>query len=109
MGVEHYLVCRQCNQYIDIHKSYSFSLVIGLERPPVGCQCAETGFNESLLNGGYWESRGLWFLWHHRGHKGIEMLTDSYDEWFQIEPILEEKFPHDDDLEIRKKNQNNKP
>jgi hypothetical protein len=103
MGVEHYLVCRQCKEYIDLHKAYAFSMVIDSERPPVGVDCKESSFNDVTLRGGYWESRGLWFLWHHRGHSGIEAWYDVQDEWFDLEPHLTEKFPYRDDIDIRKR------
>lgn len=103
MGVEHYLVCNQCKEYIDLHKAYSFSHVIGGARPPVGVDCEESGFNDSSLRGGYWDSRGLWFLWHHREHKGVEMYYDCNDAWFDLEPNLKEVFKHDDDLKIRER------
>lgn len=101
MGVEHYLVCGQCKEYIDLHKSYEFGMIINKDHPPVGVDCAETDFNDVVLRGGYWESRGLWFLWHHRGHKDIELWTDSNDEWFDLEPNLIEKYSHDEMEKIR--------
>lgn len=103
MGIEHYLVCEQCKEYIDLHKAYDFSGVIFSSRPTVGVDCKENGFNDRHLKGGYWESRGLWFLWNHRGHIGIEMYYDCDDEWFDKEPYLKEVFNHDEDLNIRKR------
>jgi hypothetical protein len=103
MGVEYYLVCGQCKEYIDLHKAYSFSMVICAQRPPVGADCKESGFNDVTLKGGYWESRGLWFLWKHRGHKEIAAWSDTQDEWFDLEPNLVEVFPHEIDLEIRER------
>jgi len=100
MGIEHYLVCKKCKEYIDLHKAYSFSMVIGKDRPPVGIDCKETVYNDVVLVGGYWESRGLWFLWNHKAHD-IEVWTDSQDAWFDLEPNLTEKFPHNEDLKIR--------
>lgn len=103
MGVEYYVVCQQCKEYIDLHKAYAFSGVVDKERPPVAAECKETGFNEFELRGGYWESRGLWFLWAHRGHAGIELHSDSDDLWHDMEPHLTEKYPHNDDLKIRER------
>lgn len=102
MGVEHYIVCNKCKEYIDLHKAYAFSSVLRQERPPVGADCKETGFCESVLRGGYWESRGLWFIWHHMGHELAEW-TDTNDEWFDLEPNLKEIFSHNDDLKIRER------
>lgn len=42
MGVEHYIVCGQCKEYIDIHKSYAFNIVTRGDRPPVGAECKDT-------------------------------------------------------------------
>ena len=101
MGVEHYVVCRQCMEYIDLHKAYEFGIVVRSERPPVGVDCKETGFNDVVIRGGYWESRGLWFLWKHRGHEGIDLRTDSDEKWYDDEPHYKEVFSHDDDCKIR--------
>lgn len=107
MGVEHYIVCKTCKEYIDLHKAYGFSHVIHGARPPVGIECKETGFNDpKLYNGNYWEARGLWFLWHHRGHAGIEMHTDCEDNWFDEEPYLKEVYSHNDDIKIRERMKN---
>lgn len=103
MGVEHYLVCNECKEYIDLHKAYEFSHVINSVRPAVGLDCKENGFNDAGLRGNYWESRGLWFLWKHRGHKNIEMCYDTSDDWYDLEPYLKQVFPHDDDLKIRQR------
>lgn len=108
MGVEHYLVCYQCKQYIDLHKCYAFSMVIEKDRPPIGVDAEETEFNDVVLNGGYWEARGLWFLWAHRGHTEINMWTDCIDEWFFLKPKLEEKYPYVEDLKIRERMSKNK-
>lgn len=102
MGVEHYIVCGQCKEYIDLHKAYAFAAVVRSHRPPVGIECEETGFNEAVLYGNYWESRGLWFVWKHRGHNEIELHTDADEDWYDLEPKLTEKFSHEDDLNIRK-------
>lgn len=103
MGVEHYLVCHECKEYIDLHKSYEYSMVVLKDRPPVGLDCKQSGFNDVVLRGGYWESRGLWFLWRHRSHKNIELHTDCDDDWYDLKPHLQEVFPHEKDIEIRKK------
>jgi hypothetical protein len=103
MGVEHYLVCGECKEYIDLHKAYEFSHVIGCRRPPVGVECAETGFNDPVFKGGYWAARGLWFLWTHREHKNVHMQTDCNDSWYDQEPYLKEVFSHKDDIKIRER------
>lgn len=103
MGVEHYIVCRQCKEYIGLHKAYEFAHVIRANRPGVGFDCKETGFSDSKLKGTYWESRGLWFLWHHRGHSEIELWTDYSEEWFNLEPYLKEVFSHNEDIKIRER------
>lgn len=101
MGVEHYLVCRQCKHYIDLHKAYAFAQILWMERPPAGCDCKESKCNHVTLRGGYWESRGLWFLWNHLSHKDVELLTDLNDAWYDLLPYLEEKFPYEKDIAIR--------
>lgn len=101
MGVEHYLVCKSCKKYIDLHKAYEFSRIVHRERPPIGVK-NQFG-DDDYLRGNYWETRGLWFLWQHREHcPGVTMLTDDSDEWYDEVPKLAEVFPHDKDLELRK-------
>lgn len=104
MGVEHYLVCEKCKEYIDLHKAYEFNMVIQKDRPPVGIQCKETGFHDVITLGGYWESRGLWFLWKHREHP-VQMHYDTTDDWYDLEPYLKEVFSHNDDIKIREREQ----
>ncbi len=102
MGVEHYLVCGQCKEYIDLHKAYAFSANVTNERPPAGAKIYSHNVqHDYYLNGGYWESRGLWFLWHHKGHQGIELMYDSNDDWYEKEPYLKEVFKHEDDCKLR--------
>lgn len=92
MGVEYYIVCRQCKQYIDMHKAYALNILLGRETPPP---------DVGSLSGSYWEARGVWFLWNHRGHEGIELMSDANDEWFEVSPYLNEVFPHDEDIKLR--------
>lgn len=101
MGTEFYVTCEECKRYIDIHKAYSFSAITNAERPPVGVDCVETEFREVILNGNYWESRGLWFLYQHRGHKGVCLRCDEDELWWKDESDYVEVFPHKKDLEIR--------
>jgi hypothetical protein len=109
MGIEHYLVCHKCKEYVDLHKSYEFGMILRTDRPPVGVDCQETHFNDVFLRGGYWESRGLWFIWHHKDHGSeLKMWTDDEEEWFDIEPSLIEKFAYNDDLKIRDRVANTK-
>lgn len=105
MGVEHYVVCGQCKEYIDIHKSYAFRVKTEDERPPVGVEIylQDNVQHDYLLTGGYWETRGFWFLWKHKEHRDIEIWTDSKDEWYDLEPNLKEVFKHEEDLDIREK------
>lgn len=95
MGVEFYIICDQCKEYIDLHKAYAFSSILNSERPPIGDE------NSFMLNGGYWESRGLWFLWKHNNHGGVKIESDENDEWYNYEPYLTEVFKHEDDLKLR--------
>jgi hypothetical protein len=97
MGVEYYLVCGECKEYIDLHKAYEFSSVIRNATPLAGLP------DDFVLRGGYWESRGLWFLWKHRGHKNIDLWSDTNDDWFDLEPNLKEVFSHNEDLKRRLK------
>jgi hypothetical protein len=108
MGIEHYLVCGECKQYIDLHKAYGFYTTCNSTTPPIGVDCGENGFNDSRLSGGYWDGRGLWFLWKHRGHNGIDIRTDTEDKWYDDEPYLKEVFPHSEDLKIRERIKNYK-
>lgn len=101
MGVEHYLVCNQCKEYIDLHKAYMFDLVCTSVRPMSGDPSCDSRYNLCKLNGNYWESRGLWFLWKHKEHVGIEMMYDVNDDWYDKEPYLKEVFKHEDDCELR--------
>ena len=94
MGVEHYVVCDTCKEYIDIHKNYQFSFLTNTNRPPIGNE------DDSILNS-YWTSRAIWFMWNHRGHS-VELWADSDDDWFDKEPYLKEVFNHNDDLKLRK-------
>lgn len=103
MGTEHYTVCRACKEYIDLHKAYSFAMVVEANSPPVGIDCERSGFNDVVTRGGYWESRGLWFLWKHRSHAGIELWRDSTDEWWDLEPNLKEVFPYSEDVVLRER------
>lgn len=95
MGVEHYVVCNQCKEYIDIQKSYAFYLHSVADRPPIDDP------DGSMKMGGYWSGRGVWFMYQHRGHQGVEFDSDSNDNWFNKEPYLKEVFPHDEDLKLR--------
>ncbi len=95
MGVEYYLVCKQCKEYIDLHKAYEFSRTITRQRPEPGKP------NDDYTRGGYWESRGVWFLWKHRSHSDVEMHTDVQDDWYDLEPYLKEVYPHSEDIKLR--------
>jgi len=105
MGVEHYIVCNQCKEYIDCHKAYDLSMVIHDERPAPGKLNKDTDdggmMHDKFLRGGYWESRGVWFMWKHRGHQGVEMEYDTSDDWYDKEPYLKEVWKHEDDLKFR--------
>lgn len=106
MGVEHYLVCKKCKQFIDLHKCYAFSAILSRETPPSGAahKYDPTGAGgDYFLRGGYWESRGVWFLWKHREHKGVELLNDCADDTYDEIEKLEEVFSHEDDLKLRGK------
>lgn len=92
MGVEYYLVCDKCKEYIDLHKGYSFSILCGASRPPVEV--------EYPLNA-YWDGRALWFLWHHKDHGDEIYLTSDESNWYNEEPYLKEVFPHSEDLKKR--------
>jgi hypothetical protein len=100
MGVCYEVVCRQCKQFIDIHKAYAFDTMCHRVTPPCGSadrrdEGDTNATGDYFLRGGYWESRGLWFLWKHRGHQGIEMQSDhSSDEWWEERAKFEEVFPY---------------
>jgi hypothetical protein len=98
MGVEHYMVCMQCKEYIDLHKRYFFSGLIQAERPPFDTEKIEGwGLNY------YWDARAIWFLWQHRGHAGVDMDYDTNDSWFDLKPYLKEMFPHNEDIKMRER------
>lgn len=107
MGVEHYMVCKQCKEYIDLHKAYVFNrAVVNAPRPAPALKgwVKEISMDgDELLNGGYWETRAAWFLWEHRGHTGVDMHYDCNDEWYELEPHLKEVYRHEDDIKLREK------
>lgn len=90
MGIEHYLVCNECKEYIDLHKCYTFYRICNNYRPPKP--------KDEGKFGSYWDARGLWFLWKHKGCGGVVMHTDCDEEWFDIEPLLKEVFPSEEDF-----------
>jgi hypothetical protein len=98
MGIEHYLVCNQCKEYIDCHKNYKFKYMIEQDRPPFD-------FNDEVDFASYWSNRAVWFLWNHRGHEGIEIHLDCNDECYDLRPYLKEIYPHDEEMKLRKKNE----
>ena len=85
MGVEYYLVCQECKEWIDLHKAYKFFSWVENWRPPKG---GDFTFNN------YWDGRAVWFMWKHKEHKGIEVWTDCNDEWWNLRPYLTEVFEH---------------
>lgn len=99
MGVEYYIVCNECKEYIECHKCYELSILLEKITPPVGYETDPKTWNY------YWVARGVWFMWKHRGHKDIEIENDCYEGWYDKEPFLKEVFPHDDDLKLREKNE----
>ena len=106
MGVEHELTCKQCKEYIDLHKSYYFSDLMYAETPPPDAPNECTGIKTSLDS--YWAGRGIWFLAKHRGHQGVVMNSDADDDWLvEQRAHYKEVFPYRDDIEIRSRN--NKP
>lgn len=101
MGVEHYMVCHKCKEYIDLHKAYAFSAVLNDERPSYGPEDVSSSMFR-ILNGNYWETRGLWFIWHHRSHGSeLRLHVDTDNEWWNLEPNLKEVFPFKEDLKLR--------
>lgn len=91
MGVEHYLVCKQCKEYVDIGKSYAFNSCLNDSRdtaPKNIVLNVDYGTKTSLNN--QMTIKGIWFLWKHRGHKGIYATSDHCDEWWNEEPYLKE-------------------
>lgn len=95
MGVEHYMVCDKCKQYIDLHKAYWLSQTINNYRPPLW----ETVNKEDAPFQKYWNGRALWFLWHHKNHgESIKMWFDTSDEWWSICYELEEVFRSELDM-----------
>lgn len=102
MGIEHYVACGQCKEYIDIHKAYNFAALFRSEAPyPTEPQYPPEFGHDDFK--GYWAARGVWFLAHHRGHSGVELWTDTQDEWFDLEPTLKEVFRHEDEPHWKKK------
>ena len=86
MGIEYYIACKKCKEYIDLHKAFEFYSVISKDRPPLDDSAGE------VLSGGYWESRGLWFLYRHKGHD-VAIYSDVKDAWHDIKLRLTEVFP----------------
>lgn len=98
MGTEHYLICDDCKEFIDLHKRYAFDILLSAERPPIGNKDDCAGFGNK-----YWDARGVWFLWHHKDHGSrIRMNWDTNDDWYDVDrPNLKEVFPHEEDLKLR--------
>ena len=86
MGVEYYVVCKDCKEYIDIHKCESFTNSMSGELPP------SPKDEPGRLSGSWWEKRGVWFTWRHRRHD-IELRSDHDDDWFNDKPYLKEVWP----------------
>ena len=94
MGVEHYLVCHECKEYIDLHKVYKFNECLRTSDTPPQLEFDDNGGPKTSLNN-QWTVKGIWFLWAHRGHSNIKMHSDHDDDWFSIEPWLTEVVKSD--------------
>jgi hypothetical protein len=90
MGVEFYITCLDCKQYIDIHKAYRMNRLSYNWAPPSKSE------DDLMLNNPYWDSRGTWFLWKHVSHK-IKMRSDAEDSWWQESAYFTEVFPYYDE------------
>ena len=87
MGVEYYLICGECKEYIDLHKIRSFYNIATAEKPPLPSDYV----NSELY---YWEARAVWFLYKHRSHKDVEFLNDAGERFYELEPYLKEVFKY---------------
>lgn len=72
MGVEHYLTCHKCKQFIDCHKCYRTSRLFHNSAVPTK---DETTWIEP-----YWGSRAFWFLAQHKDHGDQVVFTCDCDE-----------------------------
>lgn len=87
MGVEHYLVCEKCKQYIDCHKCYMTVMICDNPSPIID--------GEQTIIEGYWGGRALWFLWQHKSHgKYVKWYRDTNDNWWDLMHQLEEVHIH---------------
>ena len=94
MGVESYLVCEECKEYIDLHKSRGFLETFFCKKaPPAGIE-SDIKFNN------YWDARGVWFSGQHQGHK-LKWMSDADDSWWSEHLNLKQVWPHYDDLKRR--------
>jgi hypothetical protein len=92
MGVEYYLVCDDCKEYIDLHKSYYFANVFGQgqsESNHPKFDAPDTGGIKDRLDS-FWAARGIWFLSRHIGHKRVNLMSDHDDDCFERMPNLKE-------------------
>jgi len=97
MGVEHYLACSKCKQFIDLHRAYAFAGLLDRKTPPV---------SDDYTGNAYWTGRGIWFLWNHKNHgEHMFLSTNAGDDRIDENPAYSEVFPHEDDLRLRKNQQ----
>lgn len=93
MGIEYYPVCRDCNEFIDIHKCHVASTLMCESRPFYKDEDIQ-----KLTHHEYWLGRFVWFLTHHIGHK-VELLNDCNDETWDMKLDYNEVFPHRGDVQ----------
>lgn len=100
MGVLYYLECEQCKEFIDLHKARRFFDVCYCHRPATADDAYDEKHKITLLDGGYWDGRGTWFLFRHIGHP-IVVRSDHDEGWYDDMAYLKEVYPHNDDEKIR--------
>ena len=90
MGVEYYMVCNKCKEYIDLHKSYYFAGLLYGDSPP-GPKGTPNEYIKNSLDS-FWAGRGIWFMWRHKDCGKLKMHSDHDYDWFEFEPYLNEVF-----------------
>lgn len=80
MGVCFNVVCGECKEFIDINKARGFYEITNHQTPN----------QERRESFGPLDQRAFWFVWQHRGHKGITITSDHDDDWFDKRAYLKE-------------------
>lgn len=81
-----------------------FRIICSLDRPSPGVPGPFLSYitdGDLFLEGGYWESRGLWFLWNHRTHQNTEIWRSNHVDWQDFAGTLKEIYPAEVDKNLQ--------